>query len=153
MQTIKIQRRTVIVALAVAILAIPLAAYAGSVFDDVDDTNTHIDGITWMKDSEVSVGCGGNDYCPSGFVTRGQMGTFMHRLSGNASTTDPSVNADEVDGLHANELIRVAFDQSTGGTLGGSDGATQTALTATIEAPTTGFLVASASADVYSSVD
>jgi hypothetical protein len=77
----------------------------GSVFDDVDDTATHIDGITFMKDSGVSVGCGGNDYCPSDKVAGAQMGTFMYRLSGTDPATDPSVNPALLEGYAASDFI------------------------------------------------
>lgn len=152
MKALTIKRRYTVVALAVAVLAIPLAAYAGSVFEDVDDNNPHINGITFMKDSGVSIGCDGdNNYCPNDFVTRAQMGTFMYRLSGNDPLTDPSVNADKVDDLHANELIRVAFDSETDDALTGVT--LGDALTVEIVAPTAGFLVVTASADVYGTAD
>ena len=109
MLQITISKRAAFIALLAVLMIIPVAAYAGSVFDDVDDTATHIDGITFMKDSGVSVGCGGNDYCPSDNVTRAQMGTFMYRMSGNDPATSPSVNAGTVDGLDSTDLQSAAY--------------------------------------------
>ena len=137
--------RMVVVATA-ALVAIPLAALAGSVFEDVDDDDTHIDGITFVKDSGVSIGCDAdNNYCPQDGVTRAQMATFMHRLSGNDETTDPSVNADKVDGFDANDIVRASFDLVDSGALLGVDG---TAAATTMVAPTDGFLLIHASAEV-----
>ncbi len=152
MRTSNIRRRIVTIGVAFALTVVPMAAYAANVFDDVDDTSSHIDGITFMKDSGVSVGCDATNYCPADSVTRAQMGTFMYRLSGNDPATPPSViaasaqNADTVDGRDANEMVRVAFDQVTDNALVGANG---TAASATIEAPGAGFLIISGSSDVY----
>lgn len=123
MRQSKTRRRIAAVIAGLAVIALPAAAIAGTLFDDVDDDNVHVDGITFMHDSGVTVGCGdGTVYCPNDAVTRAQMGTFMHRLSGNDSGTDPSVNADRVDGLESAELrsgvaavASNAFDALTGG--------------------------------------
>jgi hypothetical protein len=52
-----------------------------------------------MADSGVTVGCGDDRFCPSDPVTRAQMATFMHRLSGTAPDTGPSVNAAALTGV------------------------------------------------------
>jgi len=112
---ITISKRSALILAVALLLVIPLAAYAGTVFDDVDDTSTHIDGITFMKDSGVSVGCdASNNYCPGDNVTRAQMGTFMYRLSGNDPATDPSVNAAELDGYSVEDLVVDRFGVATG---------------------------------------
>ena len=99
MLQITISKRAAFIALVAVLLVIPVAAFAGSVSDDVDDGSTHIEGITYWKDSGVSVGCGANNnFCPDDSVARAQMGTFMYRLSGNDPATDPSVNAATLDG-------------------------------------------------------
>ncbi len=91
---VTISTRTALVLLVLAVLAIPATAYATHVFADVSDSNVHAEGIEFMKDSGVSIGCqDGTVYCPDDFVTRAQMGTFMYRLSGNDPATDPSVHA------------------------------------------------------------
>jgi hypothetical protein len=100
----RIRRRTVFVSILVVLLIVPLAAYGGSVFDDVADTDTHAKGIEWMKTVGVTLGCGNNNYCPNNNVTRAQMASFMYRLSGNDPLVPPSVNADKVDGKHASAL-------------------------------------------------
>ncbi len=63
---ITISKRAAFMVLLAVVLVIPVVALAGAVFDDVSDGSTHIDGITFMKDSGVSVGCDAlNNYCPS----------------------------------------------------------------------------------------
>lgn len=147
--SLTISRRAAFVIVLSVLLVIPLVALAGSVFDDVDDTNVHIDGITFVKDSGVSVGCdASNNYCPSDFVTREQMATFMYRLSGTDPATAASVfaaDSDEVDGYHANELVRFAGDRDEGTALSGVDGI---AASVDITAPVRGFLVISASSSI-----
>jgi hypothetical protein len=128
------------------VLAIPVAAAAGTVFEDVDDADVHIDGITFLKESGVSIGCDtDNNFCPQDNVTRAQMATFMHRLSGNDENTEQSVDADKVDGFEANQIVRASFDLVDSGALLGVDG---TAAETTMVAPTDGFLLIHASAEV-----
>ncbi len=78
---ITISTRTALVLLVLAVLAFPATAYATHVFADVSDSNVHAEGIQFMKNSGVSIGCqDGTVYCPDDFVTRAQMATFMFRL-------------------------------------------------------------------------
>src|SRR5690606_26434740 len=70
----------------------------------VPDDHTHNDGIQWLVDNGITLGCDADSFCPSDSVTRAQMGSFFHRLSGHAPGVAPSVDADTVDGLHASEL-------------------------------------------------
>lgn len=143
------RNRKAIALIAGVMLLIPLTAMAGSVFDDVDDTDVHIDGITFVRDTGISIGCdAANNFCPDDPVTRAQMATFMHRLSGNDPDTNPAVDADRLDGFDANELIRASFDTVDSGALLGTDGV---AAETTMVAPTDGILIIRASSDVESS--
>ena len=140
---VTISTRTALVALVMAVLAIPATATATHLFGDVSDTNVHAEGIQFMKDSGVSIGCeDGTVYCPDDPVTRAQMGTFMYRLSGNDPATPPSVNADLVDGLHASQLLRVVFDQTTDAPNQEGD-----LVSAVIDVPRDGFLIMSGGVD------
>ena len=87
-----------------AAVAVPVAAGAVPGFDDVPDDHPHNDGIQWLVDNGITLGCDADSFCPSDSVTRAQMGSFFHRLSGHAPGVAPSVDADTVDGLHASEL-------------------------------------------------
>jgi hypothetical protein len=81
-------------------------AYAAAQFEDVTPGSTHAPGIDWLVGAGVTAGCNpaGTLYCPGDGVTRAQMATFMHRLSGNAEGIAPSVDAATVEGLTAAEL-------------------------------------------------
>ena len=98
-------RRTALpVIVAAAALAVGSAgtAVAGhAAFSDA--SGTHEAGIHWLADTGVTGGCGGGRFCTEDAVKRGQMATFMHRLSGTAGVA-PVVNADKVDGLDAEQL-------------------------------------------------
>ena len=124
MQLGKLTRRTRAASLVVAgaglfVLGGVTGAIAGDRFADVSTGATHVDGIGFMADSGVTVGCGDNRFCPSDPVTRAQMATFMHRLSGTVPDTDPSVNAAALAGVAGDELLaelealRVDVDELT----------------------------------------
>lgn len=97
-------RRAVVGAAIVAAVGLPVAAGALAAFDDVPDDHPHNDGIGWLVDNGITLGCDADSFCPSDTVNRGQMGSFLHRLSGHAPGVAPSVDADTVDGKHADEL-------------------------------------------------
>ena len=83
----------------VAVVAAAVGALAADRFADVAGDHPHAEGIGWVADAEITLGCGdGAEYCPSDEVSRGQMATFMHRLSGNAPGIAPSVDAATVQG-------------------------------------------------------
>ncbi|WP_052665377.1 S-layer homology domain-containing protein [Nitriliruptor alkaliphilus] len=86
-------RRLVTILAAVAVLSVPIAAFATHVFDDVDDGSVHAPGIHYVADTGITLGCDANNYCPGDTLTRAQMGTFLYRSSGNDPATPPSVNA------------------------------------------------------------
>lgn len=91
---ISIPKRLALAIAVVAALAVPAVALAQTVFNDVPDTSAHIKGITFVKDSGVSLGCdANNNYCPNDPVARDQMATFLYRLSGNDPSTPPVVKA------------------------------------------------------------
>ena len=94
------------VAVAVITALTTVAAVAGSsYFNDVDPGATHEDGIAFMAETGVTAGCatpGG--FCPSDEVTREQMATFMHRLSGHDDDVDPSVDAATLEGLTVSDI-------------------------------------------------
>jgi hypothetical protein len=86
-----------------------VGALAVARFSDVPASHPHAAGIGYVADTGITVGCGGGRYCPGDPVTRAQMATFMHRLSGNASTP-PSVNAAALGGVDAAVLLAEVAD-------------------------------------------
>ena len=117
---------TATVAAVIAALSTVAAMAASDRFGDVSTGHPHEPGIEFVADSGVSVGCGdGSNYCPEEAVTRAQMGTFMHRLSGNADGTDPSVDAATLQGMTPEDLMAGNDgddgDDGDGGDNGGID--------------------------------
>jgi hypothetical protein len=89
----------------VAMVAGAVGAVAATRFGDVSSGHAHEAGIGWLVDAGVTAGCGdGSNYCPDDAVTRAQMATFMHRLSGNASGIAPAVDAATVQGMGPADL-------------------------------------------------
>lgn len=85
-------------------MLVTAATGSSSSFDDVPADQTHEDGIGWLVDHGVTIGCEPGAYCPSDPVRRDQMATFLWRLSGNAPGVPPSVDAATVAGMTPDEL-------------------------------------------------
>src|SRR3546814_19645493 len=92
-----------VVAAAVLVPTTAALAIVGG-FTDVPDGHSHAAGIGWVADNDITSGCTATTYCPSDFVTRAQMATFMQRLAGHAAGVAPSVDADTLNGLDSTEL-------------------------------------------------
>jgi hypothetical protein len=90
-------RRVLLSIAAITLIAVPTAAFADHVFDDVSDGDVHAPGIEYVADAGITLGCDADNYCPNDSLTRAQMGTFLYRSSGNDPATDPSVNAASID--------------------------------------------------------
>src|SRR3546814_16397200 len=85
-----------VVAAAVLVPTTAALAIVGG-FTDVPDGHSHAAGIGWVADNDITSGCTATTYCPSDFVTRAQMATFMQRLAGHAAGVAPSVHPDTND--------------------------------------------------------
>jgi hypothetical protein len=93
-----ITRRGRVIAVAVvAFLAVPAIAIANH-FTDVPAGFVHKPGIDYLESTGITAGCTPTTFCPNDGLTRGQMGSFIFRSSGNAPGIDPSVNAAQLDG-------------------------------------------------------
>jgi len=94
-------------ALAATVVGLPAAALANvGGFDDVPDDHTHAEGIGWLVDNGITSGCDADSYCPSDFVSRAQMATFMMNLADGIETPDAPATAFETftDDLPINDL-------------------------------------------------
>lgn len=140
------RRATLVVALVAVLIGVPVAVFASHQFSDVPTGYLFHNDIDAVADAGVTSGCGGGKYCPESFVTRGQMAAFMNRLGALASDKPPVVNADRVDGYHANATTRVAYNAASATVTG-----TQVAgrITATITAPSRGWIIISGSGYIY----
>jgi hypothetical protein len=90
----RVPRRTIILLLlTVALLNVPAIAVATHLFRDVSDGSTHAAGIHYIAGAGITAGCTPTTYCPNDTLTRAQMGSFLHRASGNAPGIAASTNA------------------------------------------------------------
>ncbi|MGA7271905.1 MAG: S-layer homology domain-containing protein, partial [Acidimicrobiia bacterium] len=100
----KRRRSTVLIAAVTAfVIAFPAAVWGSHQFSDVATSNVFHNAIAWMADNGITVGCNppaNTHYCPNDNLTRGQMASFMKRLSENNV-----VDAATLDGLDSSELV------------------------------------------------
>jgi hypothetical protein len=123
--TVRVPRRWVRIAMIVGVTALvvaPLTAIASDSFTDVPDEHTFHDNIQWLKDTGVTKGCNppaNTEYCPERFTSRGEMAAFMQRyaqfIDAEDGTPGQADNADTLDGLHANDLVRAEGTSSADG--------------------------------------
>lgn len=78
---------------------LPASLLARDRFGDVppQPEYSHHDNIDLIADAGITIGCGGDPtrYCPNGYVTRGEMATFLARVAG-LGNNPPVVNAKTV---------------------------------------------------------
>lgn len=141
-------RRPVLLPLVIgALLAAPVAVLASHQFTDVPADHPFHNDIAAVAAAGVTSGCAAGRYCPDAFVTRGQMAAFLNRLGALAAEKPPVVNADRLDGRHANELSRISSATSASGTVLTT---TPTAMGPAVEitAPSDGYVLVVSSATV-----
>jgi hypothetical protein len=147
------RRSSLVVALVVGALLVPVAVFASHQFNDVPDSHIFHTGISWMKDNNITVGCNppaNTNYCPNNNVTRGEMATFMKRLAENNV-----VDAATLDGKDSTEYLAITSAQ----TFDWFDGISTVPLPAagtpivetSIEAPVAGHLLVSGNAAIGNS--
>ncbi len=66
-------------------------------FDDIA-VSVFLDDILWLAESGITKGCADTSYCPTDFVTRGQMAAFLTRALGYTDVGTGNLFADD-DGL------------------------------------------------------
>lgn len=108
------RRRGIVITAAVAVMAIPAVAFANH-FTDVDPGDVHAPGIDYLEATGITTGCTATRFCPTDDLTRAQMGTFLHRSSGNAPGIAPSVNAAQLEGVGIGELVTGAVHVTRAG--------------------------------------
>ena len=145
------RRPALVLVVLAALLAFPIGVLAAHQFADVPNSNIFHGDIDALVDAGITAGCGGSNYCPNQAVTRGQMAAFMNRLGALAPGKVPVVNADRVDGYHANGLTRMAYGTSAA-TTAIPDFPTEVSYGAvTISAPAAGFVVVTAAVTIQNS--
>jgi hypothetical protein len=146
--TARVSRGTIAMLVVCSAIAFPLGTLATHQFSDVPTGASYHDDVEALVAAGVTSGCGGGEYCPADPVTRGQMAQFLNRIGSLDGSTPPSVDADLVDGFHADEL-NVAAQGDVGGDLP-LTGDYQTVGTVTIATPGPGFVLVHGSTTVYS---
>jgi len=143
------RRSSLVAALVVGALLVPLAVFASHQFNDVPNDHTFHNAIDWMKDNNITVGCNPPDntnYCPAANVTRGEMAAFMKRLAENNV-----VDAATLDGVDASDLATVVNGASDDHYVGTIRTFTipQTLLELAVDAPVAGTSNVSGTASAY----
>jgi hypothetical protein len=117
----RISRRLTIVCATVALaLGAPLGVVLAAHFNDVPNSSPFHGDIQVLAAAGVTAGCGGGNFCPKANVTREQMAAFMNRLGALAANKPPVVNADRLDGLHAEQIVIAGGRVSSTGAIGAS---------------------------------
>ena len=139
----RVIRRVAAVALALALVIPAGVVLASHRFNDVPTSHQFHAAISAIADAGITTGCpqGTNNYCPNGLVTRGQMAAFLSRLGALQAGSAPKVNADKVDGLQANQLVRAATISSTTAIDDFDTCAMTTVLSKSVTAPANGILM------------
>lgn len=97
-------RRGVLGIVTAIILTFPVGVLAAGGYDDVRPGHLFYADVQAIHDAGVTTGCGGGNYCPNAYVTRGQMAAFLNRLGALGPGKTPVANADRVDGAHAVDM-------------------------------------------------
>jgi hypothetical protein len=131
------RRSLTVVGLVALVGLIALTASASHTFQDVPDTHTFHDDISWMRDSGITKGCNppaNTEFCPDDLASRGELAAFFHRfaeagvvdadtLDGKDSSeflgkNEKAADSDLLDGLDSSAFVQVGED--LGGALAGS---------------------------------
>lgn len=139
--------RAIALLVAACLALVPASLWASDRFTDVPASNPHHNDIGLIADANITLGCVANlRYCPKDYVTREQMASFLARTAG-LGINAPVVNAKQLQGRQANEMIRVArgqfiaINQSPAVAPIALTTSYQPMVTLTIHAPAAGFIL------------
>ncbi len=76
-------------------------------FDDVADS-VFLSDILWLGDSGITKGCDDNSYCPTDFVTRGQMAAFLVRALSYTDAGDGNLFIDDDGDIFEGAIDKLA---------------------------------------------
>jgi len=89
----------------------PIISSWDGYFDDLDSHRTD---IIWVANAQITKGCGGNQYCPAGVVTRAQMASFLVRALALPPTTNDYFS-DDAGSTHEADINSVRAAGITAG--------------------------------------
>jgi hypothetical protein len=148
-------RLSLVIITMVLALGVPIGVVLAShTFSDVPTSHSFHADIEAIAAAGVTGGCAANRYCPEATVTRGQMAAFLNRLGALSPQKPPVVNADRLDGKHADGLIRVAAMRttSTSASLPAAPTYAFYGTALSIDAPSAGFVVVNGTVTLLNSV-
>jgi len=116
-------RKRLSVVLSVAMIAAALVYTAAPVgasdrFDDVPDTHTFHNDISWLADEGITIGCnppGNTLFCPDDSVTRGQTAAFFVRALDLTSTDGATAFTDTANSTFVNDIAKLSASGITKG--------------------------------------
>jgi hypothetical protein len=76
-------------------------------FDDVADS-VFLENILWLADSGITMGCSDTSFCPTDYVTRGQMAAFLSRALGYTDDGGGDLFTDDNDSVFELSIDRLA---------------------------------------------
>jgi hypothetical protein len=76
-------------------------------FDDIADS-VFLDNILWLAESGITKGCGDTSFCPTDYVTRGQMAAFLVRALGYTDDGDGNLFTDDDGSVFEDSIDRLA---------------------------------------------
>lgn len=119
----------------IAMLALlPTALAASDRFGDVPDGAFYHDDANAIAAAGITLGCGGGNYCPNAFVTRGEMAAFLARtagLGGNAPVVNAATAITATNAITAATALAVANGAVTPAGLSATGSTTGQVLTST----------------------
>ena len=80
-----------VVALGVAGVVMGVGLLGSDRFEDVPPGHYADEAIGWAADQGITAGCGNDQFCPDGLVTRAQIVTFLHRYDMDTTTTTATI--------------------------------------------------------------
>jgi hypothetical protein len=104
---LRLSRRFLPVGLLLLLMTLmPLATFAANPFTDLVPGSVHNPNIDAIYNAGITTGCVPNEqYCPTDFVTRQEMASFLARTAGLGGNA-PVVNAAQLGGSPASAFVR-----------------------------------------------
>ncbi len=91
------------------------ACTGASSFSDVPQGASYCTNVQWLANRQITLGCGGGNYCPNDAVNRASMALFMNRLAD--AIVQPAVNIQSAVGAYTLTSLAVANIQCEGNAL------------------------------------
>jgi hypothetical protein len=108
--------------------------------------------ICWLQGAGITSGYPDGSYRPNNSVTRAEMAVFLQQVAG-AGSVGPVADADLLDGLQANQLVRASYAENSTSINDFSSTTFATLLSTSVTAPANGILMIWGNVNVEWDVD